>query len=208
MAPDAAGTLEITRCSGPDLAGIIPALAELRVRVFRDWPYLYDGDEAYERDYLRIYLSSPRAAVILARHEGQIVGASTCLPLQDETANIQAPFRARGWKPADFFYFGESVLLPAWRGRGAGVAFFTEREAHARAVSACRFACFCGVIRPPDHPARPPHFVPLNDFWTRRGFTSRPDLTCEMSWKEVGSPAETPKTLMFWLKPLAGDPLP
>ncbi len=202
------GQLDITRCSGPDLAGIIPALAELRVRVFRDWPYLYDGDAAYERDYLRIYLDSPRAAVILARLDGRIVGASTCIPLADETENVQAPFLARGWNPVDFFYFGESVLLPALRGRGVGVAFFEQREAHARAVSTCRFAAFCGVVRPADHPARPPGFVPLDAFWTKRGFTRRPDLTCEMNWTEVGDTAETTKTLMFWLKSLSGDPLP
>ncbi len=198
----------ISRCTGADLHAVIPELAALRVSVFRAWPYLYDGDEAYERDYLQTYLRSPRAAVILARAGGRIVGASTCLPLADETQNVQAPFVARGWDVADFFYFGESVLLPALRGRGVGVAFFAEREAHARAVSASRFACFCGVVRPDGHPARPAGFVPLDRFWTQRGFTRRPDLTCSMSWQEVGEAVETPKTLMFWMKSLTGAPLP
>jgi GNAT superfamily N-acetyltransferase len=198
----------VATCSGPDLAAAIPEIAALRVQVFRAWPYLYDGDAAYEEAYLRPYLRSPRAAVVLARRGGRIVGASTCLPLADETDNIQAPILARGWDPADFFYFGESVLLPELRGRGVGVAFFEHRQAHARAVANCRFACFCAVLRPDNHPARPPGFVPLDEFWTRRGFVRRPDLTCEISWKDLGETAETAKRLVFWMKSLTGAPLP
>ena len=194
--------------TGAAVPAVIPDLAALRVQVFRAWPYLYDGSTAYEEEYLRIYLRSARSALVVARQGDRIVGAATCLPLSDETANVQAPFLARGWDVGDFFYFGESVLLPELRGQGVGVAFFAAREAHARAVSACRYACFCGVVRPDQHPAHPPGFVKLDGFWTRRGYTRRPDLTCEMAWTEIGQVAETAKTLVFWLKSLTGAPLP
>ncbi len=204
----ASGDCTIACATGAELPPLIADLAALRVRVFRDWPYLYDGDPAYEAAYLQTYLRSPRAAVIVARLEGRIVGASTCLPLADETANVQAPFLARGWDVGRFFYFGESVLLPQLRGRGVGVAFFAQREAHARAVGDYDFATFCGVQRQDDHPARPPGFQPLDGFWARRGYTRRPDLTCAMAWKEVGASAATTKTLMFWMKSLHGALLP
>jgi GNAT superfamily N-acetyltransferase len=202
------GGVTVTRCTGPDLPALIPDLAALRVAVFRAWPYLYDGDTGYEETYLRTYLRSPSAAVIVARFDGRIVGASTCLPMVDETANVQAPFLAKGWNPAWFFYFGESVLLPELRGRGIGVAFFNEREAHARAVSDCRYACFCGVVRPEGHPSRPDGFVPLDEFWTKRGYTRRPDVTCEMAWTDIGAAAESAKRMVFWMKPLGATPLP
>jgi GNAT superfamily N-acetyltransferase len=200
--------ITIERCTGPKLAGFIPALADLRVTVFRAWPYLYDGDPGYEAAYLRTYLDSEKSAVILAWRGSRIVGASTCLPLSDETANVQAPFLARGWNVADFFYFGESVLLPECRGQGVGVAFFREREAHATAISAARYAAFCAVQRPASDPRKPAAFVPLDEFWTRRGFIRRPDLTCQMDWKEVGQSGETTKTMMFWMKSLTGAPQP
>jgi hypothetical protein len=88
------------------------------------------------------------------------------------------------------------------------VVFFREREAHARAVSACDFAAFCAVQRPASHPARPLSFVPLDGFWSRRGYVRRPDLHCTMHWKDIGEPAETDKTLVFWLKSLTGVALP
>ena len=198
----------VARCTGADLPALMPALARLRVQVFRAWPYLYDGNEAYEAEYLHPIVRSPQSAVIVARQGERIVGASTCLPLADESAAIQAPFHARGWNIRDFFYFGESVLLPELRGQGVGVAFFNEREAHARSASACKVACFCSVVRPDDHPARPPGFVPLDAFWTRRGFTPRPDVACELSWTDIGDDHETTKQLRFWMKPLHGQQLP
>jgi GNAT superfamily N-acetyltransferase len=146
--------------------------------------------------------------VIVARQGGEIVGASTCLPLADETENVQAPFRAARFDPEKFFYFGESVLLPTLRGRGVGVVFFREREAHARSVSDCDFATFCAVQRPETHPQRPADYQPLDTFWSRRGYTIRPDLRCTMRWKDIGESDETEKPLMFWLKSLSGAPLP
>jgi GNAT superfamily N-acetyltransferase len=200
--------LHISRITGESLPALVDDLARLRVQVFRDWPYLYDGDVAYEADYLNTYLSSPRAAVIVARAGDRIVGASTCLPLVDETDNVQAPFLDADIDPASIFYFGESVLLKELRGRGVGVAFFREREAHALAVSSCDYAAFCAVQREETHPARPADFTPLDVFWTRRGFVRRPDLRCRMQWKDVGDEAETEKTLVFWLKSLTGAALP
>ena len=195
-------------CTGAEIAPLIPALAALRCQVFRDWPYLYDGDEAYERRYLRIYADSARAAVIVASNGGEVVGASTCLPLTDETAEVKAPFLAHGIDPARVFYFGESVLLQTYRGHGIGVGFFAAREAHARAVSTCDFSAFASVIRPPGHPARPAGHTPLDAFWTRRGYTRQPDLVCHMSWKDLGHAKETEKPLVFWMKSLTGAPLP
>lgn len=193
---------------GAELQSFIPAIARLRTDVFRDWPYLYEGDPIYEERYLTTYVESPRASVVLARAGDDIIGASTCLPFVDETDNVKAPFVSRGWDPARFFYYGESVLRREFRGRGIGVTFFAEREAHARATSDCDFAIFCGVIRSPDHPACPPDYVPLDEFWMRRGFTRRPDLVCKMSWKEVSTDKETEHELMFWMKSLHGTPLP
>jgi hypothetical protein len=176
--------------------------------VFRAFPYLYDGDETYERRYLQTYVRSAKAAVIVATDDDTIVGASTCLPLTDETEDIQAPFRNRGIDPASIFYFGESVLRQTYRGQGLGIGFFHAREAHATAVSRCDFAAFASVVRPPDHPARPAAWQPLDAFWTRRGYVRRPELLCHLSWKDIGDADETEKPLMFWLKSLTGAALP
>ncbi|MCB8878951.1 GNAT family N-acetyltransferase [Acidisoma cellulosilytica] len=200
--------LTIRTVSGADVLPFVPALARLRITVFRDWPYLYEGDRTYEETYLRTYALSPRAGVVLALDGDAVVGASTCLPLTDETPNVQAPFLAAGIAIDRVFYFGESILLRHYRGTGAGVRFFAEREAHARAVSDCDFAAFCAVQRPADHPAKPEDAVPLDAFWRKRGFTPYPQLRCLMHWRDVGEDEETAHRLSFWLKSLTGAALP
>lgn len=195
-------------CRGGRVTAVIDDLAALRIRVFRQWPYLYDGgDPAYERRYLQIYAQSVHAAVIVARDGGTIVGASTCLPLADEGPEIRAPFERAGADLKQFFYFGESVLLPAYRGRGAGVRFFTEREAVARAAGA-DFALFCAVRREVDHPLRPEGWVPLDQFWANRGFRPLSGVACIFPWQEVGEEGEQEHVLDFWIKSLSGAVVP
>lgn len=193
---------------GEAMRPYLPALARLRMAVFRDWPYLYDGSADNEARYLAGFADCPRAGLAVAFDGDTPVGCSSCLPLADEDDAVRAPFLARGWDPARFFYLGESVLLPAYRGQGVGVAFFTEREAHARAVSACDYACFCAVRRPADHPLRPVGATPLDAFWRRRGYTAYPDLACTMAWTQVDTGRNVPNRLSFWLKPLREAALP
>jgi len=199
----------IRRVTGPDLAGYIPALARLRIAVFRDYPYLYDGDPDYEARYLADYATARGSVVVLALDGERVVGAATGKPLAVEKAAVQAPFLAAGHDPAQVFYHGESVLLPDYRGHGLGVRFFAEREAHARELAAdpasgfgpLRWFAFCAVARDPDDPRRPPDHVPLDAFWHKRGYVRHDELRTEFTWKELGAERETAQTMVFWLKP-------
>ena len=200
--------LRIETFSGADLARMLPALARLRMRVFRDWPYLYDGDAASEEEYLMAFSAARTAGLVVALDGDAAVGCSSCLGLAEETAALRAPFEDRGIDPGRVFYFGESVLLPAYRGRGVGVGFFAAREAHARAVSDCDFAAFCAVMRPAAHPLKPAGAAPLDGFWRRRGFVPYPAMVCRMAWKQVDTVGEVENRLSFWMKSLSGVELP
>lgn len=180
----------------------LEALAELRMAVFREWPYLYEGDPAYEQQYLRPYVEAPRAFALLVFDGARPVGATTAIPLADEAAELQRPFTAAGLDPARVFYNGESVLLPGYRGRGLYRGFFEAREAHARTFTGYDRIAHCAVQRPPDHPARPADYTPLDGVWRRFGYTPRPDLVASFPWRDVGDTHETDKPLMFWIKPL------
>jgi GNAT superfamily N-acetyltransferase len=197
-------TIELRDFTGPSVRPWLDELARLRIAVFREWPYLYDGDVAYEKPYLAAYAASPRSLFVLALLDGRVVGASTGIPLADEGETFQRPFLDRGIAPASVFYFGESVLLPEHRGRGVGGRFFDHREAYARSLRGVRRCAFCAVERPADHPCRPTGFVPLDTFWRRRGYTKRPDLTTQLAWRELGEAGETLKPMTFWTRPLDG----
>jgi GNAT superfamily N-acetyltransferase len=199
--------INLETITGAQISSAIAELARLRIAVFRDWPYLYNGDESYERGYLEIYAQCPQAAVVLAQDGGEVVGASTCLPLLRETDAVRAPFESRGLDPGRFFYFGESVLLPAFRGQGVGVKFFEARERVAGDAKA-DFAIFCAVRRPEDHPARPKDEADMPRFWRQRGYRPVPGVFCEMAWTEIGQVAPLNHQLDFWIKPLGTAPIP
>lgn len=192
--------LTIKRLSGQSLIDYIPELARLRIEVFRDFPYLYDGDLAYEEKYLQTYINCPESVIVLAFDGDLIVGASTAIPLKYETEEVKRPFVEHGYDPDTVFYCGESVLNKAYRGRGVGVRFFEEREAHAEALGGFEHICFCCVERPADHPRRPADYVPLDRFWNKRGYVKHPELMTTYQWKDLDDDQETPKPMTFWLK--------
>lgn len=177
----------------------LDALGALRISVFREYPYLYDGSLEHERDYLRVYLRSKGSLVVLAFDGDRVVGATTCLPMLDEGPEFQAAFVKAGYDLSTICYFGESILLPQYRGQGIGKAFFTRREAHVQALG-LKLSTFCAVDRPADHPLRPPGHHPLDDFWRSQGYTKHPELQATFEWKEIGEEIESPKTLTFWTR--------
>ena len=194
--------LRIERLTGAVMAAVLPALAELRIAVFRDWPYLYAGTLAYEETYLREFAASAGAVIVTARDGDAIVGVATASPMSHHASEFGAPFEAAGYDTRRLFYFGESVLRASYRGRGIGHKFFDEREAHARAIGGFTHTTFCGVIRPPDHPRRPSDYRPLDAFWMKRGYTQRDGMIAQFSWTDIGDSEKTDKPMQFWMRPL------
>lgn len=201
VGPGSRNSFTIRPLTGDEIAPALDALAALRINVFRAYPYLYDGSAAYERAYLAEFAASPGAVLVAALDGGTIVGAATGAPLSTQKPEFRAPFEAAGHDPDSIFYFGESVLLPAWRGRGIGHAFFDHREARARAAGA-RIAAFCAVMRPPEHPARPADHTPLDAFWTKRGYAPLEGMVTEFSWRDIGDKAETAHPMQVWMRRL------
>lgn len=172
-------------------------LAALRIRVFREFPYLYDGSLDYERDYLAEYAQSERGLIVLALAEEGVVGCSTGLPLSAAAVEFRQPWLDAGRDPSQVFYFGESVLERRFRGQGLGHRFFDAREAHAAGLGFGTTA-FCAVIRAPNHPLRPANYRALDKFWSRRGYFKQPELVAHFAWKDIDEEAESPKELVFW----------
>lgn len=184
-------------------------IAALRIKIFRDFPYIYDGSVDYEVQYLRRYFNAPDARFVAAfstekttedsTPKEMLVGVATCLPLIQEEDFVQQPFLQSGIQLEDVFYFGESLLLSEYRGRGLGHHFFDEREKIAHSHGA-RITAFCAVDRPPVHPLRPSNYRALDGFWHSRGYVRQPELQSRFSWKDLNESAESEKNMIYWLK--------
>lgn len=200
------GGLVVAPLTGPALAASLDDVASLRVTVFRDWPYLYEGSLDYERRYISDFAKAPDGVIVAARDEGRVVGIATGSPLLAHTCAFAPLFTARGIDPERIFYCGESVLLPAYRGRGVGHAFFDLREAHAQNLTSpagpFTHAAFCGVVRSPDDPRQPASYLPLDAFWRKRGYAKVDAMLGNFSWQEVGATVATDHPMQFWIKAL------
>lgn len=195
-------SLRLERLTGGRVAEWFDELAYLRITVFREFPYLYEGTMDYEWKYLRNYAETEGSLIVGAFDGSRLVGASTGLPMAAEPDYLRGAFEKRGEDVNRIFYFGESVLLPEYRGQGTGALFFDEREAHARALGGFERTCFCAVIRPGAHPRRPAGYQPLDAFWRRRGYEMVPGFTVDFTWRDLDEASESPKAMAVWMRDL------
>jgi GNAT superfamily N-acetyltransferase len=194
--------LDVKSLTGEEIGSVLPALARLRMIVFRDWPYLYDGTLEYEETYLAKLAAAQGAVCIIARDDDEIVGASTAAPMIEHADEFAEPFEQTGFDLNKIFYCGESVLLKSHRGHGLGHAFFDGREAHAKRLGGFTHSTFCRVVRPDDHPLKPADYVPLDGFWKKRGYAPVDGLVANYAWKDIEKDVETDHAMQFWMKPL------
>lgn len=196
------GDIRFEVLTGDALEERLRELAQLRIEVFREYPYLYIGSMEYEARYLRAYQEAEESVIVGAFDGEALVGAATGLPLSAEPPTLTEPFRARGLDPESFFYFGESVLRRSYRGRGIGVRFFEEREAFARSLERFSRCCFCAVERPGEDSRRPADYRPLDQFWRNRGYRKVEGMSVNLSWQDADEAEESLKPMSVWMKSL------
>ena len=187
---------------GKEIESVFDDLAALRIAVFHDYPYLYEGTVSYEKEYLKTYSNSDRSFLFTVYDGEKMVGATTCIPLKDETAEVRKPFEDAGMDINRIFYFGESILLSEYRGLGLGHRFFDEREAHAGSFGDYNLTCFCSVEREENHPKKPADYRPNDAFWTKRGYIKDSSLEGFMEWPDIGETESSSKKMVFWTKSL------
>lgn len=183
---------------GSEIEEIIPQLGELRIKVFYDFPYLYDGDLTYETEYLKIYTSHPASIVYAVFDGSELVGATTGIPLIFESEEVKKPFRDLNHDLEKIYYFGESILLKNYRGLGLGHRFFDVREKHAL-LHGFEITTFCSVVRSDNHALKPGDYRSNDAFWSKRGYLKQA-FSCHMSWLDRNMDYETKKELQFWAK--------
>ena len=187
--------------TGQDLDRHLDDVARLRIAVFHDFPYLYDGDFDYERGYLQTYRDSENSVLVGAFDGDKLVGAATGAPMSEHADDFAKPFENTGLDLDAIFYCAESVLLKEYRGLGIGHHFFDLREAHGRKLGKS-YSCFCSVMRADDHPDKPEGYRPLNGFWRKRGYDPLPGVVANFRWKEHGQQDQTDHQLQFWMREL------
>lgn len=184
---------------GEEIRAIFDALAELRIQVFGEFPYLYQGSKDFEFQYLNKYVTSNCSFLFTIWDNQRLIGASTCIALSDEFEDVKEPFVKAGIDINSIIYFGESLLLKEYRNKGLGKLFMEKRIEFSTSFSWCKAVYFCSVERPENHPLRPSDYKNLHDFWKKQGFEPT-DLSSFFEWKDIGQEIESSKKMNYWMK--------
>ena len=84
--------LKFIKLSGEEVRPYLKYLGHLRIQLFREYPYLYDGDIQYEEKYLQNYAQCPDSRIMIVADGERIIGATTSIPLKNEDSELRKPF--------------------------------------------------------------------------------------------------------------------
>jgi GNAT superfamily N-acetyltransferase len=201
--PDMEDTMEITEqlLTGTAITDALNDLATLRLDIFPEYPYLYQGRREDELTYLGTYSEAPDAGVILSYDGLTVIGAATGMPLIHEDAQMLDAFSGTTFPLGEVYYVGELLFRPAYRNCGLGRKLLERLESHIRSLGRyCRLTC-ATVERPEDHPLRPRDYIPITRFLARTGFTRLSGVTTHFIWRETDG-VKRDHLMQFWIKDL------
>ncbi len=186
---------------GSETAKVADSLYYLAVTVFREFPYLFEPNPETKENHMERYAKMKNSFALLIYDGGKLAGASTASLLKEEVDMVRVPYENAGFDPDKTFYFGESMLLPEYRGMGNYKKIMSERINEA-VESGANKASFISVVRPDNHPLKPKDYMHLKSIWNRYGFFENPHVNMKWTWKDVDKPQADLKSLTAWVKDL------
>ncbi len=192
--------IHVRTFTGSSLKPYAHGIAKLRTEVFREYPYLEEPDFVKETQHLNKVLACKESIGVLIFDNATLVGASLGYPLRLEEPTTLKTFPEK--QIPSYFFFGDSVLLKTYRGRGIGHHFFDAREAHVHSLKPYQSICFYFPDDIELDPTLPKDFVPLFDFWRKRGYIHHPELKCLIPWRKIAEAKPKERQCSFWIKNL------
>ena len=185
--------------TGTAVEDFLNDIASLRIEIFREFPYLYDGRREDELHYLKLYSVTPESFVIIINDGEKVAGAATGMPLCHETTELVEPFSGTSYPVDEIFYVGELLFYPEHRNRGMGMQLVRMVEEQIRSYSTYRYLTCATVVRPDDHPMRPTDYIPIDRFLAHTGFSLLPGITTSFTWLETDGVRRC-HPMNFWIK--------
>ncbi len=194
--------IHVRSFSGAGIKPYIHSIAKLRCEVLRDYPYFEEPDLPGTTQYLKTISSCKEALAVLIFDNTTLVGVSLGYPCALEQSELHRLLKEKELPLQAFYFFGESVLLKPYRGRGIGHHFFDAREAHVAHLPTFKHILFCTPSQIESTTGRPSDFVPLHDFWRKRGYVHHPEMHILLPRKRMGEELPQELSLTCWIKDL------
>lgn len=182
---------QIKVAKGHEVAQHINEFGQLRLDYFRGYPYFYDGDHVFEREYLQNYASNPKTLLILSQN-GALMGC----PLRD-MSNHYKPFLHSKMPIEEMYYLGEFVFEPGTEREELQVEMYQKFEEEVRKMGYSQIALY--EIATEENDSREPKgYVSIEKLWEKMGFIKQSGIVLEVYWEEQG--VEKLHHLVGWIK--------
>ncbi|HLC06649.1 MAG TPA: GNAT family N-acetyltransferase [Candidatus Babeliales bacterium] len=189
-----------------ELKTLLPFVAQLRVNIFRNYPYLYDGNIAEEMDNLEKYAQHNNSALAIAYYNENPVGflcGSDLIHYSVHFENSVADlFKGVDLNIENYYYCADIIILPEHRGKYLAPQLFDaiENYAQQKGYTAC---CFI-TEHHENHPLKPRDHKSLVPLWNSLNY-KKSALITYASWQTHqvdGTIKLEQHPLIFWLKNL------
>jgi len=189
---------------GNEINNNIDDVARLRIEEFRNFPYLYDGNLEYEKNYLKCYADDIKSTLALAKVNNTLAGVSTGIPLisnSEIVSGIDKIFLEHNLNPDSCYYYGEIIIKPEFRGIGLASLLYKAQDEVIKNWG-YKQVCILTVVREIDHPMQPSDYKQKDGMWEHLGF-KRLNIIQSHHWPTIqpnGSVVNIKNDLEFWIK--------
>lgn len=197
-------TFRIVVFKGSDAKPYIRVLSEMRVREFRNFPYLYAGNVEEDIIYTQGYADSPQGVLIIAFQDEIIVGICSGTPMTTSMSFLESWSQALRQDDMDLnacFYAGELIVEQPFRNQGLGRQLIKSLMQEAKLMNFSSLA-LATSIRPKNHPLRPQDYFDTDLLWTKHGYQKQAQtfLTVYPTLQPDGTVKEEENLLACWIK--------
>lgn len=180
---------------GQEIESRMPEIIELCDTIYRQYPYLYNGDNEGYADYIKSYSNCPNSVVVLTFSNNQAIGIATGMPMEDTREYYLLPFRNHQIDISSFFYLGEFGFKPESHHSGIAFEMYQLFEETVKEQQKYSTIAFWEILNPMK-------CEELHEAYRTAGFLYHPELNFELWWQNIGDSIESPHQCQYWLKSL------
>ncbi len=189
---------------GHEVKDVINEASLFRLKYFEEFPYLYKGNFEYEQEYFLEFSRHPYSYVEVLLFENKVIGIATGTPLKSDSNILKESadlFFSNKLSPEDYFYIGEVILAPNFRGLGLATLLLKCAEDFGSSKGYSKFT-LATIVREKNDPRAPDNYRSADSVWIKNKY-SRTDLVFKYSWPTIlpdKKVAVMDNEMVFWIK--------
>jgi hypothetical protein len=195
-----ASGLRVEMVSGADMQPYLERIVEYRLKYFKEFPYLYQGNVEEEVEFVEQYIKSSTARVLVLKDQcGNFGGFATGISVMESSHADKLGVIIN--QPENVYYIGEMIFDELFRGKDG----FRQCLSYFQNIKEMGYkkVCFITVQRDGKYP-RPINYHDHEGAWGVTGF-EKYEQTITISWPVIqvgGDSVAQENILNIWIKKL------